>query len=534
MKRKITYYIYLLITILFTVTSCINEEDDACPDEKTLQVHFAITMYGNNAETRAGTWGDTDYDTETANEWESSIQVNKLQVLVYDINDQYIGKVDNVVYSRRTGTERNVYDILGTMNVNEELLINNKLTCKFVVFANYDSPVPEQTVGADLADIKDKIYTYNATAISNKEAYIPMWGVQTYVDTNTEEQYKALVLKKGERTEAGDIFMLRAMSKIRIKLSDKVAAEFKMSNVSLTNYNALGYIVPKGYNISETKDLYYDVESGSNDISYNPYTLAKGTSLDFQVEKADSSYIVYVPEGNTETLSASINVTLTSKTDATDTKDYVVKVADYDSDGKATTDGIDLVRNTIYEYVISNVGETKPLIIAYKVMPWIEGGTYNIEYKFESTLAAEKDYRVKVFDDSSKAIAVTYAASNAGNSPWLTLAVETSYQWKLHIDNPYFSFLVDDGGTGTKTNQISYSGDKEVRFKVVPLSAIDYSDATRNYKATIFLTATTGSEVEPSRMPINSGSNQLPNGDEYEVVFYQVSSTEFLTLSSPQ
>lgn len=529
MKRTITYYIYLLIAILFIVTSCINE-DDMCPDEKTMQVRFTITMYGNNEETRAGTWGDNDYDTETANQWESSIQVNKLQVLIYDTNDKYIGKVDNVVYNRRTGDENNIYDILGTMDINEELLSNNKLSCKFVVLANYDNAVSEQAVGADLADIKDEIYNYDATAIANKTAYIPMWGVQSYDDTNTVTQYKSLTLKKGERTDAGEIFMIRAMSKIRIKLNTNVASEYTLSDVTLSNYNTKGYITPKGYNIDATKSLYYENNSSSNNISFNPYNAAANTSLAFQAETTGSSYIVYVPEGNTETLSANINIKLTSKTNTKDVKEYEIKVADYDDDGKAITDGIDLIRNTVYEYIIASVGETKPLTIAYKVMPWIVGGTYDIEYMFESTLSAET-YKIKEVSSTEKAIAITYADNNASLSPGLTLAIETGYQWTLHIDNPYFGFLLEDG---TIVSQIAYTGTKTLVFKVVPRTAINFSDATRNYRATIFLTATTGigDSEEPTKMPFNSGTNKLPNGNEYEVVFYQVTNNEYTSLTS--
>lgn len=531
MRIRIAHNLCLLLATL-SLCSCIYDNESVTDDAaQTMQVKFTISMNNISGGSRAGTWGDNDYSTESANYWESAIELTKLQVLVYSTADKYIGKIKNMSYNRRTGSESNIYDIIGSLDIDESLLNNGKLECKFVVLANYDNTIAEQATGADLSAIKDILYSYNATAIADHSAYIPMWGVQSYLDTNTDTQYKALTLKKGSRTDAGDIYMLRAMSKIRIKLSDELAGQYKLSDVKLSSYNTKGYITPKGYDVSNTKSLHYTVDSGT-DISYNPYESAVTASVDFQTEKADSSYIVYVPECNTATLESDICVAIKNMSDEL-IGNFAIRIANY-TDGKADDDGIELVRNTIYEYEITKIKEKdEPIYIAYKVMPWIEGGTYNIVYSFETTLSAQT-YRIKELSDTDKAIAVTYAASNAGNSPWLTLNVETGYTWTLHIDNPYFSFLIDDGGTGTLMSQLSYSGSKEITFKVVPRMAVDYSDNTRNYKATIFLTAANGVDGTMNKMPFNSGAKQLPNYDEYEIDFYQVTSTEYLNLSSQQ
>lgn len=516
-----------LLFAVLSFCSCVYDDESATDggEVQTMQVQFTISMDNLDNVTRAGTWGDSDYDAETATTWENAIQVGKLQVLVFSSADKYIGSVGNVSYGRRSGSENNIYDILGTINIDESLLTDGKLSCKFVVLANYDNAVSGLSAGDDLSEIKDEIFSYNATAIANRTTCIPMWGVQTYTDSNTDTQYKPLTLKKGERTDAGEIFMLRAMAKIRVKLGTSLSGSYKLSNVSISDYATKGYIVPAGYNVSATKSLYYASDATSSDISFNPYADSEAdASLNFQAE-SDGSYIVYVPECNTADIGAHVNLTVTSKTKATDTKSYKMKLSSYDSTGKSTSTGIDLVRNTIYEYTITDL---ERLSIAYKVMPWTEGGTSNVEYKFSSKLTSER-YKQKDISASESAIAVTYAANNAGMSPWLTLEVTTPFSWIIHTDNPYFAFLLEDGSL---VSQISRTGEQTVKFKLVPRYAIDFSDANRSYRASVFVSIPNANDGMSGKMPFNSGSNQLPNGDEYEVLFYQVTAAEYATLAT--
>lgn len=375
---KLLNYICILIASLL-VLSCSDGTDETKNDFASgkMLIKFTISMGTNSTITRSGTWGDDDYDKSSATYWENSIQVGHLQVLVYDKDNKYIAQVSDLSYHRHAdedgNTYNNIYDILGMLSLSDDHVDSDgTLECKLVVLANYDSAIPEQTEGALLADMGGSNnslirYHYSADNIAAHTSYIPMWGVKTFTGSN------ALKLKVGTQTQAGEIFMLRAMSKIVVSLADDVTEEYTITSAKLSNYNYLGYIVPKEFSsVDETSQLAYNATDGTNPLSYNPYTSKANSSLSFVEETAGKRFVLYVPEyatteddnGNT---TPQIILTLQDKDGYTLTPDYAINLRRYD-DGVAK-EVLSLVRNTIYNYTITGAKSVK-----YQAIDWNDKG----------------------------------------------------------------------------------------------------------------------------------------------------------------
>lgn len=519
---------------LMYIASCSSDGEDTMPydeDSATVELEFSLVVGGLSNDTRAGgTWGDDDYDQQTANKWENTIEWGKLQFLVFDENDKYLGEVEDIKYNLQTSTEDNIYNVLGSLAVDGTAIKEGKLNCKLVVLANYDTKITSLKVGDDLSTILGTAYTYDTEGIAQQTSYIPMWGVQTYNDHNSDASYKALSIVKGSRIDVGDIYLLRSMAKIRVTLDDETYENYRITGVSLSDYNLHGYIVPTGYDAGNTKALYY--ESTDEPMSFHPYVSKAGTSLDFETESEGRSFIVYVPECETATDENSvttpyINVEIAPVGETTG-KSYTVQLRPYEG-GKATSDVVSLKRNTIYEYILELSAEA--IKIGYQVMPWTEGETNSLEYRFESTLSMENVKKTSYTEGETtkEAVAVAYSSSTPEQySTWLELDVTTGFTWMVQTDNPSFGFVTqeEDGSVSTAAQYLSIDGSKKIKFMLVPLQDLSLTDDNRSRKASIFVTIQSSENGVASKMPFNSGENTLP-GTAEEVRYYQESRSTY-------
>lgn len=532
LMRHILMAVAILCNLMF-IASCSGDEGNAMPnggDSASVELEFSLVVGGLSNDTRAGTWGDNDYDQETANKWENTIEMGKLQFLMFDENDKYLGEVEDVKYNLQTSTEDNSYNVLGTLSIDGTTIKEGKLNCKLVVLANYDSKITNLKVGDALSALLETAYTYDAEAIAKKTAYIPMWGVQTYNESNSDAAYKALTIAKGTRIDVGDIYLLRAMSKVRVTLNEDTYENYRITGVSLSDYNQSGYIVPTGYDAENTKALYY--ESSDKPVSFHPYTSKAGTTVDFETESEGRSYVVYVPEYETGTdandvTTPCINVEI-APVGETSGKSYTVQLRPYEG-GKATSEVVSLKRNTIYEYILELSVEA--IKIGYKVMPWTDGGTNSLTYSFESTLSMENVKKTSFTEGvtTTEAVAVAYSSSRPEQySTWLKLEVTTAFAWMVQTDNPSFGFVTkeEDGSVSAAAQYLSIDGSKTIEFMLVPLQDVSLTDDNRNRKASVFVTIQSSENGVASKMPFNSGDNKLP-GEEEEILYYQVSRTTY-------
>lgn len=366
MRNRIILFGYVLAAVLLLQSCSSDNGDDTAVSggSKITNVQLTIAMSEAASGSRAGTWGDNDYQNEESTAWESAITTGKLQVLVFGTDNSYIGQVVNLIYTKASSSS-SVYSVKGALNIKNTLLNNGKLSCKFVVVANYDDPVTLRG-GDDMAAIESMGYRYNATAIATQTDYIPMWGVKTFTGDT------ALEIVEDGVTDAGQIDMLRAMAKIRVSLSDAMADDFAISAATVSDYNMQGYLLPAGYaDVSETKALFYD--GTTSPLSYHPRTLRAGSALSFKAETVGRTYVVYVPECATNSNSSTgntdpyISVTIAPKGKPTESGTYTINLRQYIS-GVENTENLNLTRNTVYDYVITNVGPA--LTLKYQAIDW--------------------------------------------------------------------------------------------------------------------------------------------------------------------
>lgn len=372
--RQAEQCLWLCLAVLL-FASCTDSEEQA-EDVRDVQIRFTLTMGNTDTNSRADTWGES-YDNETATEWESYIYPGSLQVLVYK-DDTCLDTVTVSSISRHID-EKNVYDIEGYFKtkVSDTELEDGKLPCKLVVFANSSKYMTDSKAVAGFDAMRNITYSFDPNGMKAGTTYIPMWGVRTYSSENTDERYKPLPIEKGTY-DAGVIYMLRSMAKIRVKLDDEVAKEYTLSDVSLSNYSYYGYITPYSCDVSDTEKLSHEIvtndeiASGMAFQSFHPYTANNARlTLPFKVETAGSSYFIYVPEFDTtlDTTNGdtdpSISLTLTPKNLAKSSLVYKVPLTD-----DTGTAAQKLMRNTIYNYKV--VGTD--LAIEYQAVEWSDRG----------------------------------------------------------------------------------------------------------------------------------------------------------------
>lgn len=365
--KKIRYV--CVLTAALALASCIYEEETSAGSAaRTAHVCLTIVMSDAQSGTRAGTWGDDDYQKEAATRWENAIATGKLQVLVFASDNSYMGQVTDLVYTQ-SSQAHNVYAVTGALNFDPSQLTDGRLSCKFVVLANYDDAA-QPTVLQPMSALESVAYRYRASAIAAQTAYIPMWGVKTF-----EGDDALSVLDEGT-TQAGVVYMLRAMSKIRVSLSDDITDQFTLLGASVSGYNTRGYVLPAGFaDVDETTSLFYSGYSAP--LSFHPYASAVSQSLAFAAETEGQSFVIYLPECATSLSAASgytdpcLSVTVAPKATPTAGSAYKINLRQY-TDGVEADDCLDLVRNTVYDYVITAVGPT--LTLRYQALDWTAGG----------------------------------------------------------------------------------------------------------------------------------------------------------------
>lgn len=346
MRTKIIHYVCLLVAVLLSA-SCVYDKDTdgASVSNGKVQVKFTIAMDPETRGSRAGTWGDTgEYETEALNRYENTIEPGKLQVALYTDKGELIGEVGNISYIRHTDDD-SYYDVVGDL---PQGIAEGPMTCKILVLANYDTPA---TLTDKKLDGSGNIeFAYDYESLKAKTKYIPMWGIHTV----------SLDIKAGTRSDAGNIDMLRAMAKVRVKFSGDVLNDYTVKSVTLSHSRSNGYIDPTGFaTVGETTGL-------DRDKCFHENTDGEEkTNLSF-IKTDDEGYIIYVPEYKASA-GTKPTIDLTLKDNKTETEqDYHLYFRGYEN-GAPTSNFVNIVRNTIFEYNITAVNRLK---IEFCVLPW--------------------------------------------------------------------------------------------------------------------------------------------------------------------
>lgn len=365
-----------IVIVLLSLASCASDDAMSVNDEEqeggseTVKITFTINMGGETtSRSRATTWGDK-YKTKTANIYENTIEEGKLQVLLYSADgSEFLGELQNVTYVRRSDDESYIYDVVGSIEVAKVNLTNNKLECKIVVLANYDTKVSNPSSLSNLGEITYSYDNHKTADIAAGKAGIPMFGVKTYSGDS------ALKLFNGVQTDAKEIYMLRAMAKIIVSTTIDAMA---IKSVTLKNHNTTGYIVPTGYaDYNDTKSLYIEsTESIKNTFHPNSSRASTTTELSFEKE-SDNSFFIYVPEYGGYT-SEDDTPKITIKFDFSIVEDEMESFYfdNYTTEGVRKQDNPNIERNNAYTFTVK---KDKGFIVATD--NWI--AVYDNTFKFE-------------------------------------------------------------------------------------------------------------------------------------------------------
>ena len=228
-----------------------------------------------------------------------------------------------------------VYSLDGILDLNNTSIENGTYTCRVVVYANSESG--------------KNVFTYS------RDARIPMWGVR-----KTE-----INLAYGAENEIEDIYLLRALAKVEVKLDSSIANDFKLTSVVVDKYNLKGNVLPTGY------DSATDTRNLSQQGVFNPYKNEDeshfGSNLVINDDEENPTGIisVYLPEYDNSADAATITVVINEQ-------EYTIEFKDYE-EGKATDNAYNIVRNHYYQYTITSVGEQSVEVdfaLRYQVMDW--------------------------------------------------------------------------------------------------------------------------------------------------------------------
>ena len=444
MKLRTMLYGLTLMLGCFVLASCVNDDEGPCLPDGQTQVLFKLVLQ-DNAQTRAegDTWGN--YSPKKAGEgYDNQIDLPNVQMLLFDADGGYAGKLNDLTYSQ---TSENVYQYIGIAP--EDLAAGDY---KFVILANAPAVTPTSLSDEALANLE---FTYlGGETLPN----IPMWGTKG-VTTETK-----LTVEAGTRQDIGAISLLRAVSKVTVKLtgSDEAIKNYKLQKVTINNYNTKGYVLPSGYaGVTETTEL------GTEGESLHANASAATAALTPEVTD-DKEVTFYLPEYvNSADAPAEVIVTLTKEVEIsgetrTITFESPIQFCKY-ADGVPAT-GADaelynITRNHYYQFNITQVSDDGKLYVNPTVAPWIDAE--ELEYKIDaSTNMRLFDSWLYRYDTDGDVTPENYtnwatshmlvssnvdADSNPANrplqSPQIQLVTSGSSTFELYVDNSDFEII---------------------------------------------------------------------------------------------
>lgn len=357
MKQRMILYGLTLMLGCFVLASCVNEDEGPClsSNGSKAQVLFSLVL-PDNAQTREEgdpeTWGNYD-PKESGVGYDNQINPAGVQMLLFKGNE-YAGKLKDLTY---TIPSENVYNYIGTAP--DDLVSGDY---KFVILANAPTITPASFDDENFANLA---FTYlGGTSLPN----IPMWGTKGVTEETT------LTVKAGTRHDIGKISLLRAVSKVTVKIDERITAlsGYSLKEVTVDKYNNNGYVLPSAYaTVTETTEL--EIE----DESLHANESSQGTKKKYSAAEGAKELTFYLPEYNNASKDATLSVVLNlTEEEENEEGEPIVTVEeltfpssiefkDYVGDGHY----FDIVRNHHYIFTIKEVKGNK-LSLTVQTVPW--------------------------------------------------------------------------------------------------------------------------------------------------------------------
>ena len=339
MRDLIKYLIILLSVTL--LTSCDSKDQgDVGKDFPSRNIAFTISIDGGYTGTKAK-WSE-DYTSADDNSFERKIMQGDLRVAVYTETDTRLGYIENLSYWP-ADDDHSIFHAVGRLPeaVIEDIEKGLSTSYKFMVLAN----CPE-------GNEEELTYPYNMLDVD--DGAIPMWGVMK-ADLSP--------LRTEAIHEIGDIYLLRAAAKVKVKLTEELKSQATLNAVYLNYFNQSGYCLPTGWN---TCDKTQDIDQEECIRLYRQAAV----KLDFQKD-SNGDFFVYLPEYDNinypeEKAKITVDVTMNDRqkifVDAISFNDYESGVPKIETD-------YNIVRNHKYEFTITSVA-SGGLLVNYTVADW--------------------------------------------------------------------------------------------------------------------------------------------------------------------
>ena len=186
--------------------------------------------------------------------------------------------------------------------------------------------------------------------------YIPMWGVLQ----------AELALVPGQQCNIGNIYLLRAISKVTVKLSDTMIQNgYTLKSVSVDKYNSSGYVLPANAStVTDTRAL--NQEACINVPEQTAATNMAGTIT-------NNETIIYLPEyDNATSKDATMSVVVVGP-DGEEMEflgDAGITFRNYTSGVATEGSEYDIVRNHHYVFTITGAEVGHELTLVVQTMPW--------------------------------------------------------------------------------------------------------------------------------------------------------------------
>ena len=385
--KKFFLYILLVGVLGMLAVSCSDEFDSLGLDSNKTQVVFSIGMDSPIARSRAA-WGEEYNPSDGGDAYDNRINPDQLYVKITHGGQIYDVKK---ILKWQDGKNLSSHTFVGEVDIDLKGQTKTMENARIEVFANWNPDAENGNVFSQGAD------------------YIPMWGVQT----------ADITLAPGKREELQTIYLLRAMAKLQVCLTEEMASEYALKSVTLNKHNATGFCMPTlpTNGISDTKDL------GLENV-LNAKTSDEQVSLPLSVVQNGKDYVVYLPEivndGLTDEDLLKITVELAEMADGkatgnTEEGNFFIK--DYaDADNPKV---IDIVRNHWYKYEIKGFAASE-IQLNYAVLDWQEK---SIEIGGDGFLFLNKDV-IEIYNSNIDADQLKFSSS----SPIKSIVLKDTYK----------------------------------------------------------------------------------------------------------
>lgn len=277
-----------------------------------------------------------------------------VSVHIYDAaTTQFIARIEELM-CYPINSEETIFQFIGRIP-NGKLQVDKLY--KFMFFVNCEQPIPENE--------QLETMIFDGTSVQ-KDIDCPMWGVCQYtLVADTDGALKTSY-------DLGIVDLLRAVAKVHIALSDKVAEDYLLTGAKINYANPTGYVLPTSWkSVTKTKELWADNLLPKD--FFRPLTAKTPLPCSFVSEVAGKQLAVYLPEyDNLTSKEAVVDVSVQDKqTKEKFTFQGNIKFREY-TNGTVdpTSTPQDIMRNHLYEFTIAKITIGSPLTVTTQVSPW--------------------------------------------------------------------------------------------------------------------------------------------------------------------